>query len=283
MSNSTPVFGLSALICAHRLGVQPGAAVGQVVAGHAGDRRVAQAHRLHALGDPSRLVAVQLGGLAGVDLAEVAATGALLAADQEGGLAVFPALVDVGAAGLLADRVQTLALTSAFSSVYSGPIFARVLIHGGLRSIGVCGVADLEAQQLAAFRGRRSRIDATRRCARHDRQPRRRARRTTASATVGGRRRPDPRPSSARQRRHAGVGDAARHDRRERVEIAVTVQREPVQRGRPRHPDADRGDLAGRPAVAAGHPHAGPARRPGRSRSPSSAHTSISDSSRRRT
>ena len=104
-----------------------------------------------ALGDPARLVAVELGGLAGVDLAEVAAPGALLAADQEGRLAVFPALVDVGAAGFLADRVQPLAPDQAFSSVYSGPILARVLIHGGLRSIGVCGVADLEAQQLAAF------------------------------------------------------------------------------------------------------------------------------------
>ena len=61
---------------------------------------------LHGLGDAARLVAVQLGGLAGVDLAEVAAPRALLAADEEGGLAVFPALVDVGAAGLLAHRVQ---------------------------------------------------------------------------------------------------------------------------------------------------------------------------------
>ena len=64
---------------------------------------------LHRLGDAARLVAVELGGLAGVDLAEVAAARALVAADEEGGLAVFPALVDVGAAGLLADRVQALA------------------------------------------------------------------------------------------------------------------------------------------------------------------------------
>ena len=93
-----------------RLGVQPGAAVGQVVAGDAGDRRVAQAHRLHRLGHPARLVPVELGRLAGVDLAEVAAPGALVAADEEGRLAVLPALVDVGAAGLLADRVQPLPL-----------------------------------------------------------------------------------------------------------------------------------------------------------------------------
>ena len=109
ISNSTPVSGLSFLIAAHGLGVQPRAAVGQIVAGHPGDGGVAQPHRLHALGDPARLVAVELGGLTGVDLAEVAATGALLAADQERGLAVLPALVDVGAAGFLADGVQALA------------------------------------------------------------------------------------------------------------------------------------------------------------------------------
>ena len=98
---------------ADRLGVQPGAAVGQVVAGDAGDGGVPQAHRGHRLGDPARLVGVELGRLAGVDLAEVAAAGALVAADEEGRLAVLPALVDVGAAGLLADRVQALALDQA--------------------------------------------------------------------------------------------------------------------------------------------------------------------------
>ena len=45
MRISTPVPGLSAWICADRLGVQPGALVGQVVAGDAGDRGVAQPHR----------------------------------------------------------------------------------------------------------------------------------------------------------------------------------------------------------------------------------------------
>ena len=123
---------------AHRLGVEPRAAVGQVVARDAGDRRVAQTHRLDALGDPARLVAVERRGLAGVDLAEVAAPGALVAADEERRLAVLPALVDVGAAGFLADGVQALARRPGrWSSVYSGPILARVLIHAGLRSIGV--------------------------------------------------------------------------------------------------------------------------------------------------
>src|SRR4029453_10014262 len=94
---------------ADRLGVQPRPAVGQVVAGDAGDGRVLQAHGGGALGHPAGLVGVVVGGLAGVDLAEVAAPGALVAADEERGLAVFPALVDVGAAGRFGDGVQALA------------------------------------------------------------------------------------------------------------------------------------------------------------------------------
>ena len=95
---------------ADRLGVQPGAAVGLVVAGDAGHGRVAQAHRADALGHAPGLVTVQRRGLAGVDLAEVAAARALLAADEERRLLVLPALEDVGAAGLLADGVQPLVL-----------------------------------------------------------------------------------------------------------------------------------------------------------------------------
>ena len=95
---------------AHGLGVQPRALVGQIVAGDAGDGRVAQPHPGDGFGDAARLVGVVVGRLAGVDLAEVAAPRALAAADQEGGLAVLPALVDVGAARLLADRVELLLL-----------------------------------------------------------------------------------------------------------------------------------------------------------------------------
>src|SRR6185369_5879673 len=80
---------------AHRLGVEPGAAVGQVVAGDTGDRRVPQAHGDDRLGDPARFVGVELGRLAGVDLAEVTPPGALIAADEEGGLPVLPAFIDV--------------------------------------------------------------------------------------------------------------------------------------------------------------------------------------------
>ena len=92
----------------HRLGVQPRALVGQVVAGDAGHRRVAQVHLHDRLGDTAGLVGVVVGGLARVDLAEVAAARALAAADEERRLAVLPALVDVRAAGLLAHGVQLL-------------------------------------------------------------------------------------------------------------------------------------------------------------------------------
>ena len=95
---------------AHGLGVEPGALVVEIVARDTRDRGVAQAHRAHRLRDATRLVAVQRGGLAGVDLAEVAPARALLTADEERRLAVLPAFVDVGAARLLADGVQTFAL-----------------------------------------------------------------------------------------------------------------------------------------------------------------------------
>src|SRR5262249_987113 len=94
---------------AHRLGVEPGAAVGKIVAGDSGDRGITQAHRLHALRDPARLVAVQRGGFAGVDLTEIATPSAVFATDEEGGLAVFPAFVDVRTPSFFAHRVQTFA------------------------------------------------------------------------------------------------------------------------------------------------------------------------------
>jgi hypothetical protein len=129
---------------ADRLGVQPRAAVGEIVSSHAGDGRVAQAHRGHTLGDPPRLIAIQVGGLAGVDLAEVTAPGALLAADEERRLAVLPALVDVGAAGLLAHRVQSLAFDQGLEfgvlrpGLHAGLDPRRLPLDGGL------GVADLQ-------------------------------------------------------------------------------------------------------------------------------------------
>ena len=135
---------------AHGLGVQPCTLVGQVVARDPGDRRVAQTHRLDALRDPAWLVAVEFGRLPGVDLAEVAATRALLTADQECRLTVFPALVDVGAPGLFADRVQPFTFHETFEfGVLRAHRRAR-LDPLGFALDRSLRVADLEAQQLAA-------------------------------------------------------------------------------------------------------------------------------------
>ena len=135
---STPVDGVLGMDAPHRLGVQPRTLVGQVVAGDAGDGRVAQVHPLHALGHASRLVDVVVGGLARVDLAEVAAARALRAADEEGRLAVLPALEDVGAARPPGTRcADPRPSRGAAAACTPGPILAFVRIHSGLRSIGV--------------------------------------------------------------------------------------------------------------------------------------------------
>src|SRR5215472_16692563 len=134
------------------LAVQPGAAVGEVVAGHAGDGRVAQPHRRDRLGDPPRLVGVQRLGPAGGDLAEVTAPGALVAADLERRLAVLPALEDVGAACLLADRVQPLAPDELLQRGVLGPGAQPGLDPGGLALDRRLAVAGLEPQHPAPFR-----------------------------------------------------------------------------------------------------------------------------------
>src|SRR5699024_5068911 len=80
----------------------------EVVTGHSGDGRVAKTHLLDGLRDLEGLHRVHGHRLAGGDVAEVAAPGAGVTADEEGRLAILPALEDVGAAGLLAHRVQAL-------------------------------------------------------------------------------------------------------------------------------------------------------------------------------
>ena len=142
--------GLSWWIWPDGLGVEPRAAVDEVVARDAGDRGVAQPHRLDALGHPARLVAVEGQRPAGVDLAEVAAPRALVTADEEGGLAVLPALVDVGAAGLLADRVQALALHQRLELGVLGPHRRAGLDPLGFALDRGLRVALLDAQQAAS-------------------------------------------------------------------------------------------------------------------------------------
>src|SRR5207245_245503 len=134
------------------LRVQPRAAIRQVVTRDAGHGRVPQAHGGDGLRDPARLALVEWLRLAGVDLAEVTPPGALLAADEEGRLAVLPALEDVRAAGLLADRVQALALDQVAQVRVLGAHLRPGLDPGRLLLDRGGAVAHLEPQQLAAVR-----------------------------------------------------------------------------------------------------------------------------------
>ena len=81
-------------------------AIRQVVAIHRGDDGVLQRHLFDGFADAARLVDVERGRLAVRHRAVGAGARADVAEDHERGRAVMPALADVGAAGVLADRVQ---------------------------------------------------------------------------------------------------------------------------------------------------------------------------------
>src|SRR5215470_7876921 len=146
-----PAAGHGRVDLGTRLCVQPGAAVGQVVACHAGDGRIAQAHLRHGRGDPARFVGVERIGFPGGDLAEVAPPGARVAADQERRLPVLPAFKDVGAARLLAHGMQAPASHQALQLAIfrAGP--QPDLDPRRLTLDGRLAVAGLETEQPAAF------------------------------------------------------------------------------------------------------------------------------------
>src|SRR5690606_3724395 len=137
----------------HRLCVQPRTAIVEVVSGDTGDGRVLEAHLADRLSDATRLVTVKGGRLAGVDLAEVTAAGALGAADEERRLAVFPAFEDVGATRLFTHGVEVSTLDEALQLFVLG-----AHRRGGANPLwlaldgGFC-VAGLDAEHLASFGG----------------------------------------------------------------------------------------------------------------------------------
>ena len=133
------------------LGVQPCALVGQVIARHPGDRGVAKVHCPDRLSDPSWLIYVEGRRLSGIDLAEIAAACALLAADEEGGLAVLPALVDVWAARLLTDGMEALAFHEFADLEVLGPGFEPGADPLGLALDRGLGIAGLDAKEAAAL------------------------------------------------------------------------------------------------------------------------------------
>src|SRR6202035_3550519 len=89
--------------------------------------------------------------LAGVDLAEVTPPGALVAADEEGCLAVLPALEDVRAAGFLAHRVQTFAPDQRFQLRVGGSGAQPGLDPRRLPLDRDLTVACLESEHASAF------------------------------------------------------------------------------------------------------------------------------------
>ena len=140
VSTSTAVSAVALVDGVDDGGEVAGAAVGEVVAVDRGDDGVAQPHGGHRLGDVVGLVDVDPGRRSPRgDGAEPAAAGADVAQDHEGGGAVLPpTLVDVGAAGLLADGVEVEAVDEAADLVVLG------------------GGGELDAQPVGAAAARRA-------------------------------------------------------------------------------------------------------------------------------
>ena len=107
------------------------------------------------LGDAARLVVVEPGRPAGLDGAEPAGPGAGVAQDHDRGGALVPALPDVRAVGLLADRVEVQAAEQALEVVvvlarrHPRPDPVRVASEGG------GAVGRRQPGQAAAHRDRR--------------------------------------------------------------------------------------------------------------------------------
>ena len=102
---------VSGAACADRLddgGEMCGPAIRQVVAVDRGDHHVAQTEPGDGVGDAGGFVGLQRAGLAGAHVAEAAGAGAGVAHDHHGGVALRPALADIRAGGLLANRHQAV-------------------------------------------------------------------------------------------------------------------------------------------------------------------------------
>src|SRR3954465_11386831 len=113
--------------------------------------------------------------------------------------------------------------TSWRSSVYSGPITARVLIHSGLRSMGVWALRASMRSSLRPGAGVTAGgvlVSVTRSSVRGDQagQQRLHHRQGVGDADLAA--------ELGAQRRHTGVGDATRHDLGEPAEVGIAVEGE---------------------------------------------------------
>ena len=139
VSTSTVASGSFALERADRRRVVAGAAVGDVVAVDRGDDDVLELHLRRGLREPQRLERVgRRLGLAGVDVAVAAGARAGVAEDLERRRAAAPALGDVRAARLLADRVQRQAVHELLDVEVRGVLRRRAHLHplGAARPFG---------------------------------------------------------------------------------------------------------------------------------------------------
>src|SRR6185437_15136205 len=133
------------------LRVQPRALIVEVVACDSRDRAVAKPHFRDRLGDPARFVSVKGFRAPAVDLAERTVARAGRAADQKRRFAVLPALEDVRAASLFADRVQALAADQFFQRGVLGTHLGARLDPVRLLLDRHRGIARLDPKQLATL------------------------------------------------------------------------------------------------------------------------------------
>ena len=128
-----------------------GAEIRQVVAIDRRDDGVLQLHRGNRAGDPRRLVLVGRMRRPMDDIAVAARAGADAAENHERGGAVVPALADVRAVRLFADRVEVERPRDLLEPEVAGRPGARTLSHSGF---GTRGAASAE-------RARRPRMKVT--------------------------------------------------------------------------------------------------------------------------
>src|SRR4029453_11740777 len=97
-----PGIGVDLVTLPDGFGLEPRTLIWKIIRTYTSDSGIAKTHLAYRISDPKGFGCVECGGLAGVNLAKIAAPGADIASDEERGFAVFPALEDVGASRLLA-------------------------------------------------------------------------------------------------------------------------------------------------------------------------------------
>ncbi|MNN49711.1 hypothetical protein D3C81_1642550 [compost metagenome] len=126
---------------AHHFSKVSGAAVRHVIAVHRGDDHVVQTHLLNSQADLGGLFRVQGLRQAGLDVAEGASPRAGVAHDHERGVLLAPALADIRAGRLLADRHQPLGADNVLGRVVLArtgrldPQPVRLLQHRRFRAV----------------------------------------------------------------------------------------------------------------------------------------------------